>query len=345
VPIALGYKAPCLINPRTGRWTLIPCERYLDKPATPDDVERWFTGAQPMGIGIIAGPLSGVTPANGTCAGLEFLDTDDTEIHRRFIALVAARGALALLQGMPCEATPGGGRHYGYCCVEWSASTTLARRQGDATRDGRATTVPLFETRGQGSLHRGTHPAKDSPGPSCATVLGVPTSRVGQGFLCILPEHAETSPRPACTGTEDRRHRLSRLACPQWRGVVYAARRARLSGLRPCGAPARALRGDVAAPVAGRVGHPRALPRPGPPPPARGAPRCSPGVRGLCVPARMQVVAYPQAPTPFSWRLAAAWSGVGERHVGEAMRWLLAHGFLRPVSRDRQLTLFLPGRA
>ena len=53
----------------------------------------------------------------------------------------------------------------------------------------------------------------------------------------------------------------------------------------------------------------------------------------------------PQAPAPFSWRFAAAWCGLGERHIGEAMRWLLAHGFLRRVGRHRQAALFLPGAA
>jgi hypothetical protein len=50
----------------------------------------------------------------------------------------------------------------------------------------------------------------------------------------------------------------------------------------------------------------------------------------------------PQAPTMFSWRFAAAWCGLGERHVGEAMHWLLAHGWLRQVGRYRGMVLFLP---
>jgi hypothetical protein len=53
----------------------------------------------------------------------------------------------------------------------------------------------------------------------------------------------------------------------------------------------------------------------------------------------------PAAPTPFSWRFAAAWCGLRERHVGEAMHWLLAQGFLRQVGRYRNTALFLPGRA
>ncbi|MGH8065243.1 MAG: hypothetical protein ACRERE_08390 [Candidatus Entotheonellia bacterium] len=51
----------------------------------------------------------------------------------------------------------------------------------------------------------------------------------------------------------------------------------------------------------------------------------------------------PEAPTPFTWRFAAAWCGLGERHVGEATRWLLAHGWLRQVGRYRGMALFWPG--
>jgi hypothetical protein len=53
----------------------------------------------------------------------------------------------------------------------------------------------------------------------------------------------------------------------------------------------------------------------------------------------------PQAPAPFTWRFAAAWCGLGERHVREAMPWLLAHGWLRQVGRHRNMALFLPGCA
>jgi hypothetical protein len=50
-----------------------------------------------------------------------------------------------------------------------------------------------------------------------------------------------------------------------------------------------------------------------------------------------------QAPTTFSWSSAAAWCGLGERHVGGAMHWLLAHGWLRQVGRYRRMALSLPG--
>jgi hypothetical protein len=51
----------------------------------------------------------------------------------------------------------------------------------------------------------------------------------------------------------------------------------------------------------------------------------------------------PPAPAPFSWHFAAAWCGLGERHAGEAIRWLLAQGFLRRVGTHKRTALFLPG--
>ena len=150
VPIAPGRKAPSVVGQRTGRRRLIPWECYQNAPATPDEVRRWFAGPQPMGLGLVAGSVSGITLADGTRAGLEVLDFDDPDIHARFLELIAACGASALLESLVCEATPGGGRHYGYCCAEWGASTTLAQRRVGTMRDGCAQTATLIETRGQG---------------------------------------------------------------------------------------------------------------------------------------------------------------------------------------------------
>jgi Bifunctional DNA primase/polymerase, N-terminal len=176
VPIAPGRKAPSVVDPRTGRRVLIQWEQYQEEPATPAEVRGWFAGPQPMGLGIVAGPVSGLTLADGTQVALEFLDVDDPEIHARFVELMAACGARSLLERLPCEATPAGGRHYGYCCVEWAASTTLARRGVGRTPDGRAKMVTLIESRGQGGqcvvapTPPGIHP--DHPARGYAMVRG-----------------------------------------------------------------------------------------------------------------------------------------------------------------------------
>jgi hypothetical protein len=51
----------------------------------------------------------------------------------------------------------------------------------------------------------------------------------------------------------------------------------------------------------------------------------------------------PGAPAPFSWRFAAAWSGVSQRPAGAAMHELLRAGIIRPAGTWKRTTLFLPG--
>jgi hypothetical protein len=92
---------------------LIQWEHYQKARATADEVRRWFSGRSRMGLGLVAGPVSGVTLNDGTRAALEILDFDDAAIHARFLELVAACGAGSLLESLVCEETPGGGRHYG----------------------------------------------------------------------------------------------------------------------------------------------------------------------------------------------------------------------------------------
>jgi Bifunctional DNA primase/polymerase, N-terminal len=437
VPIAPGCKAPSVVDPRTGRTTLIRWERYQEEPATPGEVQRWFTGPYPMGIGIVAGPVSGVTLPDGRRAGLEFLDFDDADVHARFVARLAARGVAFLLEDLPCEETPTGGRHYGYGCVEWAASTTLARRHVGTTPDGRAQMVTLIESRGQGgqcvvaptppgihpdhpergytlvqgdwtrmplltpaarrvlwacaraldtapthvpAYHGGISPTPVIPrqgkqvkiyaltcspsvkqlvrGPeglrllfqrpdlalACAAVLGVPTERVGHAFLCVLPGHDEAHPSASLhwdpkTGTLQYRdwHVRSGVewyTLPDVRASLAYGQAVRLRGPSIATWQLRLLieAGILAPyPVAAR---PLLV-------------EVRPAIRqvydGFLLLLGCKWWHTPQAPTMFSWRFAAAWCGLGERHVGEAMHWLLAHGWLRQVGWYRGLALFLPG--
>jgi bifunctional DNA primase/polymerase-like protein len=126
VPIALGVKAPSLVNPQTGRPILLRWEHYQERPATPGEVRRWFSSRYAVGLGLVTGPMSGITLGDGTRAGLEVLDIDDPEVHARFVTLMAACGAHPLLERLVCEETPGGGRHYGYLCVEWAVRGDVA---------------------------------------------------------------------------------------------------------------------------------------------------------------------------------------------------------------------------
>jgi Bifunctional DNA primase/polymerase, N-terminal len=437
VPIAPGCKAPSVVDPRTGRSMLIRWERYQEEPATPGEVQRWFAGPQPMGLGIVAGPVSGVTLPDGRWAGLEFLDFDDADVHARFVARLARRGVAFLLEDLPCEETPTGGRHYGYGCVEWAASTILARRPVGTTPDGRTQTVTLIESRGQGGqcvvaptppgIHP-EHPARGytlvqgdwtrlplitpaarrvlwacaraldeapprhanhpipapvtpvisqegkqvsayaftcSPsveklvrGPeglrllfqrpdlalACAAVLGVPTDRVGHAFLCVLPGHEEAHPSASLhwdpkTGTLQYRdwHTRSGVAwytLPDVRASLAYGRAVRLRGPSVATWQLRLLveAGILAPyPVSAR------------PLPAAVQPAIRLVYEGFLLLLGCKWWHTPEAPAPFSRRFAAAWCGLGERHVGEAMHWLLAQGWLRQVGRYRGLALFLPG--
>lgn len=47
-------------------------------------------------------------------------------------------------------------------------------------------------------------------------------------------------------------------------------------------------------------------------------------------------------PTPFAWRFASAWCGVGERQVGEAIKWLLKFGYIQCTGKHKRTHLFLP---
>jgi hypothetical protein len=416
---------------------LIRWERYQEAPATPTEVLDWFTGPQPMGLGIVAGPVSGVTLPDGRRAALEFLDFDDADVHARFVARLAARGVLFLLEGLPCEETPRGGRHYGYLCVEWAASTTLARRLVGTTPDGRAPTVTLIESRGQGSLcvvaptppgihpdhpargytmvqgdwtrlplitpaarrvlwacaraldtapthvpayHGGISPTPGIPrqgkqvkiyaltcapavktlgrGPeglrllfqrpdlalACVAVLGVPTERVGQAFLCVLPGHEEAHPSASLhwdpkTGTLQYRDWHARsgvewYTLPDVRASLAYGRAVRLRGPSVATWQLRLLI---------EAGILTPYPVPARPLPAAVPPAVRQVYDGFLLLLGCKWWHTPQAPAPFAWRFAAAWCGLRERQVGEAIHWLLAHGWLRQVGRYRQMALFLPG--
>jgi hypothetical protein len=379
---------------------------------------------------------------------LEFLDFDDADVHTRIVALLAARGVRFLLEDLPCEETPTGGRHYGYGCVEWSTSTTLARRLIGTTPDGRDQMVTLIESRGQRgqcvvaptppgmhpdhpargySLVQGewTHiplitpaarrvlwacaraldegPPRDAddlpPAPThlparrrgvrvfptsviqgkqvnacaltcspsvkqmvggpeglrllfqrpdlalaCAAVLGVPTARVGHAFLCVLLGHDEA--RPSASLHWDPKTRA--LQYRDWHarsGVEWYT----LPDVRASLAYGQAvrLRGPSVATWQLRLlveaGFLAPYPVPTRPLPSAVRPAIRLVYEGFLLLLGCKWWHTPQAPTMFSWRFAAAWCGLGERYVGEAMSWLLAYEYIRQVGRHKHMALFLPG--
>ena len=167
VPIAPGFKAPSLSrSPALGGPMLIRWERYQDARATPDEVRRWFAGCSSMGLGLVAGPVSGSPLADGTRAGLEVLDFDDAEVHARFVALVAA---------VRCRLAAGGpglrGDAWGWAPLwlsvwrmVWQHDPRQAPQVSMRTDASRFKT--LIESQGRGRpVRRGAHARGDSPRP------------------------------------------------------------------------------------------------------------------------------------------------------------------------------------
>jgi len=140
VPIAPGTKYPSLAEWGT----------YQTRLATAAELRQWFAPQRCMGIGIVAGKVSGCDLPDGTRAGLEFIDIDAPDIVPVFEGLVHVRGYAALLGRLPCEGTPKGGRHYGHLCVEWAGNTVFARRKVGTRSDGSDDVRAIIETRGEG---------------------------------------------------------------------------------------------------------------------------------------------------------------------------------------------------
>jgi hypothetical protein len=177
----------------------------------------------------------------------------------------------------------------------------------------------------------------------CARVLGVPTARVGQGFLCLLPGHGEA--RPSASLHWD--PKTGALQYRDWHarsGIDWYT----LPDVRASLAYGRAmrLRGPSVATWQLRLLVEAGILEPYPVSGRSLLPEVRPAVRtvyeGFLFLLGCKWWHMPQAPTTFSWRFAAAWCGLAERHVGEAMRWLLEHGVIRQVGRYRNMELFLP---
>jgi hypothetical protein len=172
----------------------------------------------------------------------------------------------------------------------------------------------------------------------------LPIDRVGHAFSCVLPGHEEAHPSASLhwdphTGALQYRdwHAKNGVAwytLPDVRASLAFGQALRLHGpsvatwqlrllveagiLEPYPVLARPL--PLAAPAAVRHVY-----------------------EGFLLLLRCKWWHTPQAPSMFAWRFAAAWCGLEVRHVGEAMQWLLVHGWLRQVGQYRGMALFLPG--
>jgi putative DNA primase/helicase len=83
------------------------------------EIDDYFRGSSPCGIGIVCGKISG---------GLEGLDFDDTVSYPRFIQALDP-SLIALVKTFPLIATPRGGNHTFWRCDTTSKKEDLARNE------------------------------------------------------------------------------------------------------------------------------------------------------------------------------------------------------------------------
>ncbi|HEY8394948.1 MAG TPA: bifunctional DNA primase/polymerase, partial [Thermaerobacter sp.] len=180
-------------------------------------------------------------------------------------------------------------------------------------------------------------------------VLGLDGVRIGQVFKCVLPGHDERRPSASLYQLED-----GAVVYRDWHGrgecelltlaEVFAAQRTgHVRKLR--GRPEHVVWVWRLAIEAGVI-EPAKVEAPAPPADLRPAERKLYESFLLLLACKWRYE--PGAPTAFSWRFAAAWAGLSERHAGEAMRELLRRGLIRKVgehkpARGRPQALFLPG--
>ncbi len=135
IPLRLdGSKAPAIPS-----W-----QPYRERLATTEELDQWF--AQPAGIGMIAGAISG---------GIEVIDFDDGELYQPWLHMVPH-----IVERLPVIETPSGGWHVIFRCDEIGGNIKIAM---DPTREKKT----LIETRGEG----GYIVAEGSPCSTHATGL------------------------------------------------------------------------------------------------------------------------------------------------------------------------------
>jgi hypothetical protein len=126
-----------------------------DRIATPDELDRWFSGGN-AGLAMVGGNVSG---------GIEVLDFDDADTWEAFEEAANRLGCGELLQRIRDgyeEITPSGGAHLVYRCSQIAGNTKLAMRINAANPRQRDV---LIETRGEGGYaitapsNGGTHPS------------------------------------------------------------------------------------------------------------------------------------------------------------------------------------------
>jgi len=131
IPVKLdGSKIPALS-------TWAPYQKRL---ATTEELSQWFGGNRPLGLGIVAGAVSG---------NLEVLDFDEAKLVTDWIALVGDH-APSLAERLVMIATPRPGVQFWYRCQEPVAGNQKLARGIRPNEQGEPRLKALIETRGEG---------------------------------------------------------------------------------------------------------------------------------------------------------------------------------------------------
>ncbi len=142
----------------------IPTWKHLQQqPPTDAQLQQWFGGRTPHGLGLIHGAVSGHSEA---------LDFDEPGLYAQFAHLCTAQGWGDLVERLPLVETPSGGHHLLYRCEEPVAGNTkLAETPDRQTR---------IETRGEGGY-------TVAPGsPAACHAAGLPY-QFTRGSLSAVP--------------------------------------------------------------------------------------------------------------------------------------------------------------
>jgi hypothetical protein len=202
--------------------------------------------------------------------------------------------------------------------------------------------VPLYVGTGSPTGEEISYLFKDpTVALACAKALGLPTAKIGRTFRCILHDDRHPSaslywdPKTGALKYRD----WHRKSGAEWYTLadvyasIIAGRVMRLPG------PSLAswfLRLLVEAGICSPVEVPAR--------PLVSAVR--PAVRkvyeGFLLLLGCKWLLTPGAPTPFTWRFAADWCRLAERHAGESIQWLLREGYIRQVGTYQRMALFLP---
>lgn len=379
LPLRPGAKEPyaeLLPKDRKGNpsWRMLALE-----PATKDEVQGWFRADPDANIGVILGEASGglgvidvdrplamplhLPPSvqSQTARGAHIFYTSDKPLKTRKCTWGELRSDGAYVALPPSKHPSGAVYTWSDFCspmehplTEMPADLVLAieeeqKKQADSL-SGRVSKTSICSyapspVPGKAVIDLVSWVSREDVAFALLGLCGVTVSKLGQAFRCPLPGHTDRHPSAALWRQPDGTigfHDFHQASGPAWFSLaeMYASCRAgRVMKLRPGEKAAWLIRGLA---EAGLLKTPRIL--------APKLPKAAPPVVRAVYAGFQRLLEYravynaDQEGAPFAWGFASAWCGKGERHTGEAIKWLIARGYLRVLSSGkRQVTILALG--